>query len=401
MIDTIGYACRLIARYWAIPALALLLLALLALWLTQARWSARMAPAIPFAMLALTFAAIALPALRAVGHFAASFQGAPATPVLTGSHPVAVFDVNLPAAGEQPALTVRLWRPANSAGALTRGACDVAFTQAPPDGLGDAPLVLYAPGWGGDRSENTRTAAMLASHGYIVVALDDSAPQIQFDFSSEAATAETTRRAGERLQLALRDALYALNRIQTCLSAQPAWRGKTDLNSVGFMGFSFGGAVAAEASLRDARIAAVANLDGGLYAQAAAQGARRPYLVLASDFDLPSARRLASPRRYEWQVLYDGVLNEAAHTRRLGGDIYLIRGAPHDAFLDSYGVGDQFKKWLLLPPARAEEIKHAVLLDFFETHLRGDTSVAAHARYAEVMTFSEMSSRLERIANAP
>ena len=55
----------------------------------------------------------------------------------------------------------------------------------------------------------------------------------------------------------------------------------------------------------------------------------------------------------------------------------------------------------MLPSARAEEIKHALLLDFFETHLRGAISAAAYARYPEVMTFSQMSSRLERIANAP
>lgn len=401
MIDTIGYACRLIARYWTILALVLLLLALMALWLTQARWSERVTPAIPFALLALAVAALALPTLRAMTQFMAAFQSTPTLPVLAGAHAVAIFDVELPPSSSQSGLTVRLWRPSNSASALSRGGCEQAFMQAPPTALNTAPLVLYAPGWGGDRAENARTATMLASQGYIVVALDDSAPQIQFDFSSEAATVETTRRAGERLQLALRDALYALDQIQTCMSARPAWQEKTDFNRVGFLGFSFGGAVAAEASLRDTRIAAVANLDGGLYAQAAEQGARRPYLVVSSDFDLPSARRLASSRRYEWQVLYDSVRNEAAHTRRLGGDTFLIRGAPHDAFLDSYGSGDQFKRWLLLPSARAEEIKHALLLDFFEAHLRGASSVAAHARYPEVMTFNEMSSRLERIANAP
>jgi dienelactone hydrolase len=401
LIDTIGYACRLIARYWTILALVLLLLALMALWLTQARWSERVTPAIPFALLALAVAALALPTLRAMTQFMAAFQGAPTTPLLAGAHAVTVFDIALPPSGGQSGLTVRLWRPSNSAGALSRRGCEEAFTQAPPTALNTAPLVLYAPGWGGDRSENARTATMLASHGYIVVALDDSAPQIQFDFSSEAATAETTRRAGERLQLALRDSLYALDQIQACLSAHPVWREKTNFNRVGYLGFSFGGAVAAEASLRDTRIAAVANLDGGLYAQAAEQGARRPYLVVSSDFDLPSARRLASSRRYEWQALYDGVRNEAAHTRRLGGDTLLIRGAPHDAFLDAYGSGDRFKRWLLLPSARAEEIKHALLLDFFETHLRRAISVAAYARYPEVMTFSQMSSRLERIANAP
>jgi len=399
LIDTIGYAYRLIARYWAIPALALLLLALFALWLTQARWSGRVTPAIPFALLALTVAAIALPVTRAFANFAAAFQGAPITPALTGPHAVASYDIALPATETQPALTVRLWRPAAGANALRPSVCDAAFAEAPPATLTSAPLILYAPGWGGDRAENARTAAMLASHGYVVAALDDSAPQIRFDFSTEAATAETTSAAAARLDLALRDALSALNQLQACVAAQPLWRDKIDFNRVGFLGFSFGGAVAAEASLRDPRIAAVANLDGGLYAQAAEQGARRPYLVLASDFDPPSARRLASSRRHEWRVLYDGVLNEAAHTRRLGGDIFLIRGAPHDAFLDSYAQGRQLKKWLLLPARRAEEIKHGYVLGFFDAHLRG--APRGLPPYVEVMTFNEMSPLIERIANAP
>lgn len=399
MIDTIGYACRLIARYWAIPALALLLLVLLALWLTQARWSGRMAPAIPFVVLALAIAAIALPALRAFGNFAAALQAAPAAPTLTGPHAVAAYDIALPSTDTRPALTVRLWRPATGAGALTSSGCDAVFAEAAPAALTNAPLILYAPGWGGDRAENARTATMLASHGYVVAALDDSAPQIRFDFSSESATAETTRAATARLDLALGDALFALDQLQACVAAQPLWRDKIDFNRVGFLGFSFGGAVAAEASLRDPRIAAVANLDGGLYAQAAEQGAHRPYLVMASDFDPPSARRLASSRRYEWRVLYDGVLNEAAHTRRLGGDIFLVRGAPHDAFLDAYGQGRQLKKWLLLPAGRAEEIKHAYVLGFFDTNLRGAQSHLPP--YAEVMSFNEMSSLIKRIATAP
>lgn len=401
MIDTVGYACRLIARYWAIPALVILLIAMLVLWCTQARWSGRISPMAPFVVVFACLLAIAIPATQAFGKAAAALQGAPERPTLMGPLAVASYDIALAAGGER-SRTIRVWRPAADAAPLSATTCDEAFTSAPPGAPGNIPLILYAPGWGGDRGENARTAAMLASHGFVVAALDDVAPDVQFDFSSESAVAETDRLAAARLELALNEARVALDQLRACIASQQAWRDKIDFDRVGFMGFSFGGAVAAEASLRDPRIAAVANLDGGLYEQAAAQGARRPYLVMASDFDPPSARRLASSRRYEWRILYEGVLNEAAHTRRLGGDIFLIRGAPHNAFLDAYGERRQIKHWLLLPAARAEAIKHDYLLRFFEANLRGDgEDLSATSSYSEVITFNEMSSLLERIATAP
>jgi predicted dienelactone hydrolase len=70
--------------------------------------------------------------------------------------------------------------------------------------LADAPakfsVLLYAPGNGGVKTDSASTAAELASHGYIVVAIDDidridKEPRpLVFDYSSAEAFKDTLTR---------------------------------------------------------------------------------------------------------------------------------------------------------------------------------------------------------------
>lgn len=411
MIDSAGYLSRLIARYWAIPVLAAAIIALAVLIFMQSRGAGRtgFAHPLPLLVVAIAALAVALPAWRALTKLTEALAGFSAPPSLTGPYAAISQALVLTDPNDAQSITIQLWRPAAVGTPLdsSSASCEAALASAAlPDDLGAAPLLLYAPGWEGSRDENARALEMLARNGYIVVAIDDLAPRINIDFSTAESTRAATRAAEHRLDIETRAALSALDRLEACVASNghASWRDRVDFRRVGFLGFSFGGAVAAEASLRDSRVAAVANLDGGLYGEAALQGARRPYLVMSSDFDPPSARRLSSSRRFEWQELYDGVAREVRHAQTLGGSLFLVRGATHDAFLDSYRMGSNFRKWLLLAPNRAEEIKHAYLLAFFDAHLRSRDNrllSAATSPYPEVTTLNEMSSSPAASAIAP
>src|SRR6185295_1906174 len=57
-----------------------------------------------------------------------------------------------------------------------------------------------------------------------------------------------------------------------------------DFDRIGFVGFSFGGAVAAEATLTEPRLKAVADLDGWHFGRSATVGVTIPYLIVNSDY---------------------------------------------------------------------------------------------------------------------
>ncbi|MFH9610575.1 alpha/beta hydrolase family protein [Streptomyces sp. NPDC017448] len=142
------------------------------------------------------------------------------------------------------------------------------------DGGGRFPVVLFSPGLGGVRGQNTAWAEELASHGYVVAALDhpyDSAAVVLSDGrtlrtrvtatgdpAKDEALAEgwARTRAGD-----LRAVLTRLERVQSGAVEGPL-SGRLDTGRVAATGHSIGGAAALLAARGDARFDAVVDLDG-------------------------------------------------------------------------------------------------------------------------------------------
>ncbi len=131
-----------------------------------------------------------------------------------------------------------------------------------PQADGSFPLVIFSPGLGGSRTQNTVWAENLASHGYIVVAVDhpyDSAAVVLEDGtvirSSLATTGddETDQRiANELASIRADDLLSTLDYFETILPSA----------TVATAGHSIGGAAAILAAARDPRVDAVVDIDG-------------------------------------------------------------------------------------------------------------------------------------------
>ncbi|WP_135211412.1 dienelactone hydrolase family protein [Vitreimonas flagellata] len=414
MIDTIGYACRLIARYWPLSLVVLALLALAYLWLSPAH----MAPPGPLhtwssialgALIVLTI----MPAWRGAVHLSEvtrEFTG----PARMQLDPIVHCSVEL-----DGGIRVDISRP--GIGPASANTCAEAFSEPLSPELGPIrpaqPLriILYAPGWGNARAENADFRAALASAGYIVVSIDDIAKDAPYanaederirtstiDLSSAEAVAQTRANTDRRVALEAQKAIAALDALQACIPAR--WRERIDFNRVGFLGFSFGGATAAQAATMDPRFRAIVNLDGSRFGQAAAQPPAAPYLTLLADFELPSARRDASSRRHEFAFAREMALLEAERAAA-HDDTYafLVRGALHEAFTDEYGDQSNARKWLMLSPGRARAIRLYYTLHFFNRYLHdARTSLLDRASppYAEVITSNEIASAV-RNATAP
>lgn len=164
-----------------------------------------------------------------------------------------------------------------------------------------ASLVLYSPGWGATRDQSRVQAANLASHGFVVVGVDDFASDpatdpdrgVSFELLTEAQTVESMRRAARHVTTQgsrLVDLLNALRAGQI-----PALAARLDLARIGVLGMSIGGPSGLAAAAKDPAIVAVYNLDGGLFGLAARRIAVPHYFLMSSKEAFPSDADLTSP----------------------------------------------------------------------------------------------------------
>ncbi|MEV4559273.1 hypothetical protein AB0K51_20105 [Kitasatospora sp. NPDC049285] len=139
---------------------------------------------------------------------------------------------------------------------------------------GRFPVVLFSPGSGGVRTQNTAWAEELASHGYLVAALDhpyDSAAVVLADGRTiTSATSSTGDRdqdeklAADWTAVRAADLGFVLTRLEGLdrgAAADPL-TGRLDTGRAAVAGHSMGGAAALQAARQDHRFAAVIDLDG-------------------------------------------------------------------------------------------------------------------------------------------
>lgn len=301
----------------------------------------------------------------------------------SGPFPVATADISLQSVTtSDPAILVQMWYPSASGPAAVVKRTDATVPPLCSKVLDQShlasaeqqfPLLLYAPMNGGRRDDNASTAAELASHGYVIMAIDDidldihpssdasEFPSLVFDFSSAEAFKQLLQIGNRKVRREAERALTALDRFTACANA--AWRTRVRFDQVGFFGFSFGGATAAEASTFDPRVAAAANLDGTLFGQAAAKGVETPYMVfLVKDDIFPEPQQLQSPEPGEryMAMLAEQDLSEVVRlANRPDGFAFRIRKSYHENLSDLIFSRSFFKSWLGVNPYRVKSIRDA------------------------------------------
>jgi len=276
-----------------------------------------------------TRAGAALPAARTV-----SLQ----TPPLTGRFPVGTMSLRLTDRSRRDPsspsgvreLMVQFWYPAQS----TRGHAVAPYMPAQvaqlveryyriPDHLverlrtrayTDAPItpgrhavLLYSPGLGDMRSDDTALEENLASDGFVVVAIDHTheAQWVQFPdgrivpwsvpYTSSSPYGFTPAVARRRVK----DLQFVVAELSMLDRGNPVLRGALDLARVGAFGFSLGGSTAANAMKTDPEIRAGADLDGAIHDPVLGSGLSRPFMIMldpgAFAYFRPFVRRLTGP----------------------------------------------------------------------------------------------------------
>ncbi|MEU9420666.1 dienelactone hydrolase family protein [Streptomyces sp. NPDC048272] len=147
--------------------------------------------------------------------------------------------------------------------------------DAPVAGGGERfPVVLFSPGSGGVRTQNTAWAEELAGHGYVVAALDhpyDSAAvvladgrTIQTKIASTGDRDEDDKLAVDWTAVRAADLRFVLSRLDHLDRGELTGplTGRLDTGRVAVTGHSMGGAAALQAARQDPRFDAVIDLDG-------------------------------------------------------------------------------------------------------------------------------------------
>jgi predicted dienelactone hydrolase len=248
------------------------------------------------------------------------------------------------------------------------------------------PVVLFSPGYGASRAFYSGLLADLASRGFVVLALDHpyEAPVVELADGRLATPVQRflpddpdrSRYMSAQQVLRAADLRFVVDQIGRPGVFGPRLSERLDPQRIAAIGHSFGGASAVEAAMGDARIRAVANLDGTLYGRAAIDPMPVPFLLLESDH-----RETRHSQNY-----LQGNLALVYHLRA-GGYRYQIAEANHYSFTDvplylSAPARFAVATWIggSRGPARSQAASNDVLAAFLQQPLLdvpGDVDAAA------------------------
>ena len=273
------------------------------------------------------------------------------------------------------------------------------------------PVVLFSHGAGATMEVETSQSEDLASHGYIVADIDHTYVSAATDFPDRIVTAQeattnfdTPEPAEPITQIMADDDKFVLEKLGEMNKGgiAPAFKGKLNLNEIGVIGHSVGGAVAYNMAINDSRVKAAIDLDGAVYIAPKDSKNIAPFLMLANDkyhvqaienreslmkkFDSTPESRQEMRDIYGSKKGYEDAYKKARRNMRgladvlkASGNLYTIEGSDHMKFTDiGLFIGNKWLRELLqisgeTDPARCLEITQAVTVAFFDHHLKGQS----------------------------
>jgi predicted dienelactone hydrolase len=264
------------------------------------------------------------------------------------------------------------------------------------------PVVVLRAGGGALSSDYTSLAEDLASHGYVVVSFDAPYRTVitafpdgrvmernaQSDFDSMPYAA-AEKAATQAMNVWVMDVKFVLDRLGELNANDPTgqFKGKLDLQDVGIVGHSLGGATAAQFCHDDARCRAGIDIDGIPFGSVVQESLHQPFFLILSDH-----RKESGPEPHTVEDKMKSIFNKLPAGKRWQ---VMIEGANHFTFSDQMFT----KSPALIAALRIRGVfgpleKHRGLViagdcihSFFDVYLKGaspDELTALPFRYPEI-----------------
>jgi predicted dienelactone hydrolase len=264
------------------------------------------------------------------------------------------------------------------------------------------PIILFSHGFASLSNFSSMQLEELASHGYIVVGINHTYDCSISLFPDGRVIPLTQKwKSGEIKYLSsevnvwVQDVKFILDKLEEINKndLQSKFRKKLDLEKIGMLGHSLGGATAAQVCRQDGRIKAGVNMDGPLFGSNATEGFSKPFMfILANE----TMKKIAKPVTDE-ELSYHGMdraEEKLVKAMYLESIPKLCQNTKHDAYIitvqgaDHYSFSDipLLKNRSLclkyfwpastetIDPYRAISISNDYLLAFFNKYLKNKES---------------------------
>ena len=235
------------------------------------------------------------------------------------------------------------------------------------------PVVIYSHGFTAHRQQNTDKAVELASHGYVVVAMDhiDAFASVLPNGQVVFGTASFNLNLQYLLpffQSRVKDIQFILDELARVNTIDPLFARRLDLQRIGAFGFSLGGGAVGEACRIDTRCKAVVLLDGYLDPAIDLKqlGLQKPLLSMNSAIN-PA---LTIPGYVGWLVDTTNLFTKATNDAFW----FQLQGSTHSSFSD-YGslISDPaFTGGPTTASKRQSQVIRACLLSFLDKYLKDE-----------------------------
>jgi dienelactone hydrolase len=255
-----------------------------------------------------------------------------------------------------------------------------AYMYVNPHGLSHAPIsskndmfpvIIFSHGYDGVRAIYTSLIEELASHGFVVAAINhpyvagitvfpDGRVVELVEVPSDPSEAETYFETAFRA--VVEDIRFVLDHLIELNETNVTWKHRLDISKVGVYGHSFGGGASAVVCSEDSRFLAGVALDGFVGTDDIEGGLETPFLMMLAEGRFNDSRTLQM-----WTMLHDD------------GYRVEITGSTHYGYTDVGILLTHFTP--LLPqenlgfgtiiPKRLVKIANSYILAFFDVYLKG------------------------------
>jgi dienelactone hydrolase len=256
-----------------------------------------------------------------------------------------------------------------------------AYTYVNPYALDTAPLlhgntmfpvIIFSHGYNGVRAIYTSMIEEIASHGFIVAAINH--PYIAgitvFPDGRSVEFAEAPsdpQDAQEYFEIAFRtvveDIRFTLDQLTELNTTHSKWKGRFDLSKVGVSGHSFGGGASAAVCYEDERFIAGVALDSSFRGDLIVNGIGKPFMVLLAEDHFENDQSLQKLWNNTQRDLFRAEVRGSTHYGYTDVGILLSHFAP---LMPSKVLG-----FGTIKPKRLIRIINAYDLAFFNAYLKG------------------------------